>query len=440
MISIVGGLAGNLLGIAVLVRLSVGHNAFDNGGRFHVAWALQLPEYSLAARHTVARVVVAGVPGLGHGAADHRADVEGGQQILVHLQRRPDDDFVDVFAGQHRQGALVEVHEGQVRPPPIRHILITVQTHQQEVPLLPCALEKVHVAGVKEIEGAIHVHNLCTRRRHPPLAELHDAAGGGHEARHGCAGVSGGGFLLCCRCFRRRRRSGSHAIGPLRPAELPRQRLVLRTQTGVDAGAHEHAAHNVGAGHPLRALNQAEPVDLLGILICVSTVWQDAGIIAMDHVVNMVLVEQLVQEGWCKIIGHPCEHLVDPFDGLHHGVAFLLIHHGGPLAPADLAVGHQAHHQMLPQRFGLSQCIGVPIMHHVKAAIHVHAYGRPLSPALSVAVQEGCNPSRDCARPVVVVVRSYEVVCPLRCPPKGTAHHWHCRCDTHPVQHIPLAP
>ena len=44
------------------------------------------------------------------------------------------DDLVDAGAGQHRQAALVEVHQRQVRPTRA-HVLVAVQAHQQEIAL-----------------------------------------------------------------------------------------------------------------------------------------------------------------------------------------------------------------------------------------------------------------------------------------------------------------
>ena len=49
-------------------------------------------------------------------------------------QGRTDDDFADVAAAQHGQGALVQVHDGVVRPPPGPHILICMEAHHEEVP------------------------------------------------------------------------------------------------------------------------------------------------------------------------------------------------------------------------------------------------------------------------------------------------------------------
>jgi hypothetical protein len=47
-------------------------------------------------------------------AARHEADVERRQEVGVDALRGADDDLVDVAAGQHRQRALVHVHDGHV--------------------------------------------------------------------------------------------------------------------------------------------------------------------------------------------------------------------------------------------------------------------------------------------------------------------------------------
>ena len=38
------------------------------------------------------------------------------------------------------------------------------------------------------------------------------------------------------------------------------------------------------------------------------------------------------------------------------------------------------------------------------------------------------------------LIRRHEVVRLLRSPPQSTAHNGDCRCDTRPVQHVPLPP
>jgi hypothetical protein len=50
-----------------------------------------------------------------------------------------------------------------------------------------------------------------------------------------------------------------------------------------------------------------------------------------------------------------CDDLVDPLDGLDQRVALLLVHHRGSLAPQNLAVGYQTHHQLVAKGLGLQQ-------------------------------------------------------------------------------------
>jgi hypothetical protein len=50
---------------------------------------------------------------------------------------RTNDDLVDIAAGKDAERALMQVHDGQVGPPPLHDVIVRVQTHQQEVPLCP---------------------------------------------------------------------------------------------------------------------------------------------------------------------------------------------------------------------------------------------------------------------------------------------------------------
>ena len=70
--------------------------------------------------------------------------------------------------------------------------------------------------------------------------------------------------------------------------------------------AHEHAPDNVCAGHALRALDHLEAPQLLGICICVRTIWKQAGVVPMHHIVYPVLCEQLVQELWAQLVWRVC--------------------------------------------------------------------------------------------------------------------------------------
>ena len=53
---------------------------------------------------------------------------------------RTNDDLIDIAAGQHAECALMQIHDGQVGSPPLHHIVVRVQPHQQEVPLCPSQL------------------------------------------------------------------------------------------------------------------------------------------------------------------------------------------------------------------------------------------------------------------------------------------------------------
>ena len=52
----------------------------------------------------------------------------------------------------------------------------------------------------------------------------------------------------------------------------------------------------------------AEAAHLLGMLVGICSVWQDARVIAMYDVVNPVLGEQRFQKVWREIIRHSCRH------------------------------------------------------------------------------------------------------------------------------------
>lgn len=52
-------------------------------------------------------------------------------------------------------------------------------------PYIWAHLQDLHVAHMEQIKGSVDVHNARPGRRRLAAAELHDAARGGHEARHG---------------------------------------------------------------------------------------------------------------------------------------------------------------------------------------------------------------------------------------------------------------
>ena len=60
-----------------------------------------------------------------------------------HLAAPTYDHLVHVAAAQHAQRALMQAHDGQVRPPPLRHFLICVDAHQQEIARLLRLLQRL---------------------------------------------------------------------------------------------------------------------------------------------------------------------------------------------------------------------------------------------------------------------------------------------------------
>jgi hypothetical protein len=49
-----------------------------------------------------------------------------------------------------------------------------------------------------------------------------------------------------------------------------------------------------------------EAAQALGVLVGVGAVRQEAGVVPMQHVINLVLGEQLMQELGSEVVGHTC--------------------------------------------------------------------------------------------------------------------------------------
>lgn len=69
----------------------------------------------------------------------------------------------------------------------------------------------------------------------------------------------------------------------------------------------------------------------------------------MDHIVNLVLGDQLIEEGGGEVVRDVGDHLVHPLDRLNQLAALLLVQDGGTLAPPDLGVGNQPQDQLIAQ-------------------------------------------------------------------------------------------
>ena len=74
------------------------------------------------------------------------------------------------------------------------------------------------------------------------------------------------------------------------------------------------------------------------------------------------------------------------------------------LVHPDLAVRDQAHHQHVPQRLGLPQRVGVAVVHHVEAAVHVHADRCARAPAAGVSREGAGEEGGDGPGAVVVLL------------------------------------
>ena len=81
------------------------------------------------------------------------------------MRQHTDDDFVDVLAREHREAALVDTHDGQVRAAPRGDRLVGVHAHNQVVALRLGALEDGQVATVEHVKRAVDVDDLGGRRR-----------------------------------------------------------------------------------------------------------------------------------------------------------------------------------------------------------------------------------------------------------------------------------
>ena len=80
-----------------------------------------------------------------------------GKHLEKHHGRRTYDDLINIFAGQHGEGALMQVHDGKMGAPPLLNILIRVHAHQQEIALLLGSLQTAQNVKAKPKSSA-HEH------------------------------------------------------------------------------------------------------------------------------------------------------------------------------------------------------------------------------------------------------------------------------------------
>ena len=80
------------------------------------------------------------------------------------------------------------------------------------------------------------------------------------------------------------------------------------------------------------------------------------------------------------------------------------------LVHPDLAVRDQAHHQHVPQGLGLPERVGVAVVHHVEAAVHVHPHGCARAPAAGMPREGAGEEGGDGPGAVVVLFFGFRFV------------------------------
>lgn len=176
-------------------------------------------------------------------------------------------------------------------------------------------------------------------------------------------------------------------------AELSLQgRMILSVTNSSFPHTKQHPTNDIGARNTFRALDLLVFPGLLRKRVGVGAVGKDAGVVAVDDVIDVVLVEQLLHELLGDGVGRIWDHLVHPLDGVHHYHPLLQGRHGGPLVHDDLRVADDADHELVPQGAGLPEGVAVAVVHHVEAPVHVDPH-RPLLPP-PPAAEPGPDPER----------------------------------------------
>mmetsp|Transcript_37446 Transcript_37446/g.105735 ORF Transcript_37446/g.105735 Transcript_37446/m.105735 type:complete len:306 (-) Transcript_37446:404-1321(-) len=296
---------------------------------------------------------------------------------------------------------------------------------------------------MEDIKCSVHVHNLGALGRNVAVAELDDSPACGEELGSPLASHS----LIAGRAGEVARRGATLNL-LLSGRQLPGRREValqgfarrrgLAVWLPLGSAAEQHPANNVCRGDSLSALNGLESTQLLGVLIGVGAIRQQAGVVPVHNVVDPVLCEEFMDEVRVQIVRHPGDDLVYPLHAADHDVALLFVLDRGTLAAEDLRVWDEPHHQLLPACFGLPEAICMPIVHHVKAAVHVDPDGVVSAPVEGVGLEPPRKHSTDAAWPVLVLVRHVELVGFEAGPEAGTrrgcAHPYGC----HPPERLLL--
>lgn len=141
-----------------------------------------------------------------------------------------------------------------------------------------------------------------------------------------------------------------------------------------------------------------EPADGLGVGVCILAVRGDAGIIAVDDVVDGVVAHERVHPLGRQVVGRVTDNLVDKLARLKCEEALILGHHWRRALVLDnVGVADEPHDETVSECAGLSQRIRMPKVparcraktqthrkskrrspannsHEIKAAIHINAH------------------------------------------------------------------
>jgi len=186
----------------------------------------------------------------------------------------------------------------------------------------------------------------------------------------------------------------AHLAHQLRRAVLREKALGVASAALGGAGVppaepvHEqHAPHDVRGRHALRPRDGAVLAHLPGALVHVLAV-HDAGVVAVHHVVDLVLLDDPLQVLLVHDVRAVGDHLVHELAPFHHRHALLVRAHRRPLAGLDGAVGVHAHHEVRAQAAAAAEGVHVPVVHQVEGPVHEDAH-RLLPLVVGVTVQLG---------------------------------------------------
>mmetsp|Transcript_27692 Transcript_27692/g.63775 ORF Transcript_27692/g.63775 Transcript_27692/m.63775 type:complete len:405 (-) Transcript_27692:747-1961(-) len=291
------------------------------------------------------------------GAAHDHRDVEGHNHVPRHLPRRPNDHLVDVATREHAESSLVQIHNREVPSAVVVDLVVTVHADNQEVALFPRLFEAADMSSVEQIKGSVDINNAVIWFRDPVVAELRDAASGGQE------GGGGGRDVVLRRAVRR---PSAHLLA-----------LV------VVLGHEEHATNQIRGAHTLGSLDRLVPSHVLCHGVDVLAVGREARVVAVDDVVDLVLVEEAPHPHVVEHVRHVRNALVDPLAGRHSLETLCVVHdRRATLVLLHLAVGVESNHKHVAHRPCLAESIGVAKVEHVEAAVHPDAH-RPASRQLA---------------------------------------------------------